>query len=159
MPSTPSRRKLLTGIAAGLTVTSAGCLGSDPVPARCSGRGDHREDGPLRRVKVVRGDEQLSLGILVDEDAPTDDSIAAVTVRDRDGDLLADVPVNDNRNMSDLEPDVDPAFSDDGELYAVVLGPPPQHGVVDVAVVDSDGEAVQSASYEYNCYRPDDGLP
>ena len=159
MPSTSSRRKLLTGIAAGLTVTSAGCLGSDSVTARCSGRGDHREDGPLRQVKIVRGDEQLSLGILVDEDAPRDDSIDAVTVRNRDGDLLADVPIVDNRDMSDLEPDVDPAFSDDGELYAVVLGPPPQHGVVDVAVVDSDGEVVQSASHEYNCYRPDEGLP
>lgn len=159
MPSSPSRRKLLAGIAAGLTVTSAGCLGSDPVTARCSGRGEHLEDGPLRRVKVVRGDEQLSLGLLVDEDAPTDDSIDAVTVRDRDGDLLADVPINDNRDMSDLEPDVDPAFRDDGELYAVVLGPPPQHGVVDVDVVGPDGEVVQSASYEYNCYRPDDGLP
>ncbi|AXR78092.1 hypothetical protein [Natrarchaeobaculum sulfurireducens] len=159
MPSNTSRRTFLAGLAVGFTATSAGCLGSDPTTARCSGRGDHREDGPLRRIKVVRGDEQLSLGILVDEDAPTDDSIAAVTVRDRDGDLLADVPITDNRNMSDLEPDIDSALGDDGELYAVVLGPPAQHGVVDVAVIDSDDEIVQSVSYEYNCYRPDDGLP
>ena len=110
-------------------------------------------------MATIDGDEQLALGILVDEDAPADDSIAAVVVRNRDGDLAADVPIMDNREMSDLEPDIKPYFDESGELYAVPLGPPPQHGVFDLEVVDPDGEVVQTVHYRFNCYDSDGKLP
>ena len=93
VPSTTSRRGLLAGLVAGLPVAAAGCLGSGERLANCSSRGEHFEDGPLDHVKTIRGDEQVALGILVDADAPADDSIDAVVVRNRDGDLVADVPL------------------------------------------------------------------
>lgn len=157
MPATTSRRGLLAGLAAGLPV-AGGCLGSGERLARCASQSRTLEDGPLERADVIDGTDQLALGILVDGDAPTDDSIAAVVVRNRDGDLLADVPIEDNRDMSALEPDIDPYF-DDGELYAVPLGPPPQHGVFELQAVDPDGEVVQTMRYQFNCYASNGELP
>ena len=159
MPSTTSRRGLLAGLVAGLPVAAAGCLGSDERLANCASRGEHLEDGPLEDVKPIDGTERLALGILVDADAPSDDSIAAVVVRNRDGDLVADVPIADNRDMSDLDTDVDSYFRGDGELYAVPLGPPPQHAVFDLEVLDPDGEVVQTVHIEFNCYAADGELP
>ena len=159
MPSSISRRDFVTGLAAGLPIAAAGCLGSDEVIARCSSQGENPGNGPLERAKVIRGDEELALGILVDADAPTDESVDAVVVRNRDGDLVADVPIRDNRDMSDLEPDIDPSLGEDGELYAVQLGPPPQHGNFDLEVVDPEGEVVQTVGTRFNCYEPDGELP
>ncbi|SFC00365.1 hypothetical protein SAMN05444422_103447 [Halobiforma haloterrestris] len=159
MPSSISRRDFVTALAAGVPIAAAGCLGSDEAIARCSSQGANLEDGPLERAKVIRGDEELALGILVDADAPTDESADAVVVRNRDGDLVADVPIRDNREMSALEPDIDPAFDEDGELYAVRLGAPPQHGDFDLEVVDPEGEIVQSVHTRFNCYDPDGELP
>lgn len=160
MLSATSRRALLGGIATGLTSATAGCLGDDPPVAHCSGFGEDTATGPLRKVGTLDGREQVSLGILVSEDAPTTDEMTAIVVRNRDGDLVADVPLRENRDMSDLEPDIDPTFGDTGgELYAVQLGQPPQHAALDVQIVDSNGTAVDSASYRFNCYRPDGELP
>ncbi|WP_200840270.1 hypothetical protein [Halorubrum sp. JWXQ-INN 858] len=118
------------------------------------------DDGPLIRAGTLDGDELVSLGVVVSRDAPRDDRFAAVVVRDRDGGLVADVPLRDNRDMSDLDTDVDPKFSgSDGELYAVPLGPPPQHGDVTVSVVDENGTALSTAEYRFNCYDADGNLP
>lgn len=60
------------------------------------------------------------------QDTPRDDRFMAIVVRERDGDLVADVPLWSNRRMSGLETDVDTKFGgSNGELYVVSLGPPP----------------------------------
>lgn len=161
MPSTYSRRSIVAGIAAGVAGSLAGCLGDDSPNANCSGYGDLGEDtGPLFRVGTLTGHEQVSLGISVSADAPASDEFTSIVIRNRDGDLVADVPLRDNREMSDLEPSVKPFFDrDDAELYAVPLGPPPQHGRFTVEIVDDTDTPVSSGSYRFNCYDADGELP
>lgn len=149
----------MTGLATGLAVATAGCLGAESTTVRCSGYGENPTTGPLVQVRTLEGAEQVSLGIVVSDDAPADDDLTAIVVRTRDGDRLADVPLRDNRDMSDLDPADHPAIRADGELYAVPLGPPPQHGFVDVGVVGADGTVADAASYRFNCYSPDGDLP
>ena len=61
--------------------------------------------------------------------------------------------------MSYLEPAIDPSFDEDGELYAVPLGPPPQHAVFDLEVLDPDGDVIQTVHLEFNCYDANGELP
>lgn len=158
MPRTTSRRRLLAGLAAVTTGATAGCFGDESPTARCSSEGVTSDNGHLRDVNPIRGDEMVSLGILVSEEAPSNDDVAAVVVRNRDGDIVADVPIRDNRDMSDLE--VDGSFgSKGGELYAVPLGPPPQHAVLRAESVGSDGNVTDSMTVQFNCYRSDGKLP
>lgn len=161
MPSTLTRRAALGAISACLSGGIAGCLSDDGRIANCSAHGNMGEDdGPLLRVGTLDGEELVSLGVLVSSDAPRDDRFSAIVVRDRDGGLIADVPLRDNRNMSDLTVDVDPKFSgSDGALYAVPLGSPPQHGNITVSVVDEHGTAQSTAEYRFNCYDADGELP
>lgn len=161
MPSTYPRRSVIAGVAAGLVGSLAGCLGDDGPNANCSGYGDHGADtGPILRVSTLTGHEQVSLGIAVSSDAPASDAFTSIVVRDRDGNLVADVPLRDNRNMSSLDPSVKPSFDrGDAALYAVPLGPPPQHGTVTVDVLDDAETPVSSVEYRFNCYDADGDLP
>jgi hypothetical protein len=155
----PSRRTLLAGLAGGLA-TTAGCLGDDDPIARCSSRGEGTATGHLRRVAPIRGDEEVALGVVVSETATDAERFDAITVRDRDGDLIAAVPLDDNREMSRLSAEEHPVVSaDGGELYAVPLGPPPVHGDLVVSLVTPDGGRIARAELRFNCYAYDGDLP
>ena len=157
MPSSYTRRSLLAGLAASSVAATAGCLDGEEPIARCSSRGRFTE-GPLVAASPLDGTEQVSLGILVQDGTAADKDAAAAVVRNRDGDLVADVPLDDNRMMSRLDPADHPKF-DDGELYAVPLGPPPQHAALSVEIVDADGTVRDEGSVRFNCYDYDGDLP
>lgn len=155
----PSRRSVLVGSITAGTVALAGCLGDDGPTAHCSSYSEIPDGEWVRDVGPVGGEREVSLGIVVSPDAPTDDAIEALHVRDVDGDLLESVPLRDNRDMSELDPADEPKFDDDGELYAVPLGPRPQHAILSIEVVDADGEVLETVDHRFNCYDPDGELP
>ncbi len=99
MSANTSRRWFIGAILLGLSGILAGCLENDP-PARCSGLSEGNIDGPINHVKMLTGDEKVSLGTLVSADAPIRSEYDAIVVRDRDGGLLADVPLRRNRDKS-----------------------------------------------------------
>jgi hypothetical protein len=108
----------------------------------------------------IRGDERVALGIVVSEQAVTDDAFGAVRVRDGDRNLAASIPLLPNREMSSLDPAEYSGFgSSSGELYAVPLGYPPVHGEYTVSLVTPDDEQVETASIRFNCYAEDGELP
>ncbi len=81
-------------------------------------------------------------------------------IRNRDGDMIADIPLRDNRNASEISPDIHPRYRDgEGELYAVQIGPPPQHGNFLVEIWDHEGEILDSMEFRFNCYTDDGNLP
>lgn len=154
----PSRRVFL-GSMVGIASVTGGCLGNTDGPtARCSSHSE-RSGEHLVQAVPIGGEEGVSLAVVVSEEATRDEEINAVEVRNRDGDLVASVPLDDNRNMSDLDPSDYDKLREEGELYTVPLGPRPQHGVVTVSVVDPDGEPIDSADLRFNCYDPDGELP
>jgi hypothetical protein len=155
----PSRRELLAGVAGSVSVT-AGCLGSDDLVARCASRG-RGSDGPhLRRVLPIRGDERIALGVMVSEQAVTDDAFGAISVRDSDEHLVASIPLLPNREMSSLDPADYSAFSSSsGELYALPLGRPPVHGAYTVSLVGPDDDPVETERIRFNCYAEGGELP
>jgi hypothetical protein len=139
---------------------SAGCLDDEGLLARCSSRGVGSESQHLRGIAPIRGDEQVSLGILVSDRAVSEDAYHAVRVRDSDDDLVASVPLMSNRGMSSLDPEDYSVFgSSSGELYAVPLGPPPIHGEYTVSLIGSDADQIATASLRFNCYAEDGTLP
>jgi len=155
----PSRRELIAGVAAAVTAT-AGCLGDEELIARCSSRGVDTGSQYLREVAPIRGEDQVSLGILVSDQAVTEERYHAVRIRDSDDELVASVPLMHNRGMSGLEPEDYSVFgSSSGELYAVPLGPPPVHGEYTVSLTDPDAEQIATASLRFNCYAEDGTLP
>lgn len=155
----PSRRDFLVGVAGGLSAT-AGCLGTEETVARCSSRGEGSGSQHLRRIAPIRGDEGVALGILVSERAVTDETHHAVRIRDPDDDLIASIPLLDNRDMSSLDSGDYSVFgSEEGELYAVPLGPPPVHGEFTVSIVNPQNSQITSARIRFNCYAYDGGLP
>ncbi|SFL56212.1 hypothetical protein SAMN04487950_4225 [Halogranum rubrum] len=155
----PSRRELI-GSVAGLLSATAGCLGNEDIVARCGSRGVGSDSRHLRRVAPIEGEEEVALGILVSEQAVTDEAHHRVSVRDTDDNLLASIPLLSNRGMSSLDPDDYSVFSSDsGELYAVQLGPPPVHGEYTVSLVDPDDEPTATVTLRFNCYTNSEELP
>jgi hypothetical protein len=155
----PSRRELLAGAIAGVSLT-AGCLGNEQQVARCSSRGEGDSSQHLRRVAPITGEKQVALGVLVSEQTTHQRQYHAVQVRTRDGSLVASIPLMDDRGMSRLDPDDYSIFtSEGGELYAVPLGPPPVHGDFTVSLVDPTAEPIANASIRFNCYSYDGSLP
>ena len=155
----PSRRELIAGIAATVTAT-AGCLDNEELIARCSSRGVGSGSQYLREIAPIRGEEQVSLGILVSDQAVTEERYHAVKIRDSDDTLVASVPLISNRGMSSLNPEDYSVFgSSSGELYAVPLGPPPVHGEYTVSLINPDAEQIATASLRFNCYAEDGTLP
>lgn len=153
-----SRRELIAGAAGAVTVT-AGCLGTDETLARCSSHGVGSDSQHLRDVSPIRGSEQVALGVVVSDEAVSEDRYHAVRIRDSDGTLVASVPLINNREMSSLEPEDKSFISSTGELYAVPLGPPPVHGDYTVSVTDPDDEQIATHSLRFNCYADDGRLP
>lgn len=154
----PSRRTFLIGMASGVSAT-AGCLGSEQDIAHCSSRGDVT-GSELRRIAPIDGDEQVALGILVSSEAVGDDPHNVIEVRDSDETLITSIPLAENREMNQLDQSNHPIFaSAEGELYAVVLGPPPVHGVLTASLVTSEGEQLSTATLRFNCYSNDGSLP
>jgi hypothetical protein len=118
------------------------------------------ESPHLRRIAPIRGEEQVAFGILVSDQAVTEEMYHAVRIRNGADDLIASVPLMDNREMSGLDPEDYPVFgSDSGELYAVTLGPPPVHGEYTVSLISADGERIATARARFNCYAEDGTLP
>lgn len=155
----PSRRELIAGVAATVTAT-AGCLGDEELIARCSSQGVGSGSQYLREIAPIRGEEQVSLGILVSDQAVTEERYHAVKIRDSDDTLVASVPLFSNRGMSSLDPEDYSVFgSSSGELYAVPLGPPPVHGEYTVSLTDPDAEQIATASVRFNCYAEGETLP
>jgi hypothetical protein len=155
----PSRRAFVGSVAAAVSLT-AGCLDDRELIAQCASRGVGSGDQTLRKVAPIQGSEQIALGILVSEQAVTDDASHAVRVRDSDDDLVASVPLMDNRDMTRLDPADYPFFEGEGgELYAVPLGPPPVHGEYTVALVGPEGTRRSTLSIRFNCYADDGSLP
>jgi hypothetical protein len=154
----PSRRALLAGVT-GIVTMTAGCTGGGDLLARCSSRGTGSDSEHLQRVAPIRGDEHIALGVLVSETAVTDDRYHAIRIEDGSEDLVASIPLMDNRNMSGLDPSDFSVFtSATGELYAEPLGPPPVHGAYTVSLVSSAGERLASARKRFNCYAEDGTL-
>lgn len=155
----PSRRRLLAGLAAG-SLALAGCLGDDEFIARCASRGRGSGSQHLRRVVPIKGETQVALGVAVSQEAAESDSYRFVEVRDRDGDLVESIPLDDNRGMSRLDPE---QFSilgpDDGEVYALPLGRPPVHGAYTVTLLNDSDESVATATMRFNCYAYEGSLP
>jgi hypothetical protein len=138
----------------------AGCLDSENVIARCASQGVSSGSEHLRRIGVVQGEEQISLGVLVSEEAAVDEAYHAVRIRDSDDALVASVPLLDNRDMNRLEPDDYPKFSSgSGELYAVPLGHPPVHGEFTASLVGTEDDELATANITFNCYADDGTLP
>jgi hypothetical protein len=149
----------MAGVAVGLTVT-AGCLDNRDLIARCSSRGVGSDSQHLRAIAPIRGDEQVALGILVSDQAVTEELYHAVRIRDRDDTLVASVPLMSNREMSSLDPEDYSVFgSSSGELYAVPLGPPPVHGEYTVSLTNPDAEQIATARLRFNCYAENGTLP
>ena len=155
----PSRRELIAG-AVGLLSVTAGCLDDEELIARCSSRGVGSGSQHLREVAPIRDDEQVALGILVSEQAVSEETYHAVKIRDSDDHLVTSVPLIENRGMSSLEPEDYSVFrSGRGELYAVPLGQPPIHGEYTVSLISSDADQVATASLRFNCYAENGTLP
>jgi hypothetical protein len=155
----PSRRALIAGLT-GIVSVTAGCTDNGELLARCASRGVGSESPHLRGIAPIRGEEQVALGVLVSEQAITEEMYHAARIRDGADELIASVPLMDNREMSSLDPEDDPVFgSDSGELYAVPLGPPPVHGEYTVSVVGPDGEPLATARTRINCYAENGELP
>jgi len=139
---------------------TAGCLDNTENIARCSSEGVGSGSQHLREVALIRGDEQVALGILVSDQAVTEDRYHAVQIRNTDDGLIASVPLMDNRDMSSLDPEDYSVFGPgDGELFAVPLGPPPVHGEYIVSVSNVDGERIEAERTRFNCYAEDGALP
>jgi hypothetical protein len=154
----PSRRDFLVSASSGL-VLLAGCIGGEDTIARCSSKGSTGTEH-LRAIAPITGDEQVALGVVVSDSAIRSEALEAITVRDRDGELVATIPLDTNREMSRLDPEEYPVFnSEDGELYAVPLGSPPQHGEFEVSLVDPAGEPVETGEIQFNCYSYDGDMP
>lgn len=155
-----STRRTFLGSVAGAVGVTAGCLGDgdDGPTARCS---SHSEGpgGHLQQVVPIGGENGISLAVVVSEESTRSEELDVIEVRNRDGDLLASVPLDDNRSMSDLDPSDHDKLRGEGELYAVPLGARPQHGVVTVSITDPDGETLESVDLRFNCYDPDGELP
>lgn len=151
-----SRRSVVVGFGVALTGAIAGCLGDDSPVASCSSRAGTADN--ITRVMPLQGTDQISLGIVVPENIPSDGDFTDLVVRNRDGGMVADIPLRDNRYMSETDPAF-PSSIPDGELYAVPLGPPPQHGEYSVELVDADGTVVSNATTRFNCYAWDGELP
>ncbi|MDS0301351.1 hypothetical protein NDI76_21700 [Halogeometricum sp. S1BR25-6] len=153
-----SRRELLVGVAGSLSL-SAGCLGEENI-ARCSSQGVGSGSQHLRRVAPIEGDEQVALGILVSDQAVTEETYHAIRVRDIDNNLITSIPLSNNRDMSGLDPEDYSIFSsEEGELYAVPLGHPPVHGEYTVSLVDSDDDVRATERLQFNCYADGGTLP
>lgn len=155
----PSRRDLIASVA-GIVSVTAGCLGNEESSARCASRGVGSESQHLRRISTIRGDEQVALGVLVSDQAVSEETYRAVQIRDATGELVTSIPLMDNRDMSRLEPeDYDIFTADSGALYAVPLGPPPVHGEFTARLIGADGEQLATARLRFNCYAKDGNLP
>jgi hypothetical protein len=149
----------MAGVAGALTVT-AGCLDTEELIARCSSRGVGSGSQHLRAIAPIRGEEQVALGILVSDQAVSEELYHAVRIRDSDDTLFASVPLMSNRGMSSLDPEDYSVFgSSSGELYAVPLGPPPVHGEYTASLIDPDAEQIATARVRFNCYAEDGALP
>ena len=155
----PSRRELIAGVAATVSAT-AGCLDNKEFIAQCASRGGGSGSQYLREIAPIRGEEQVSLGILVSDQAVSGERYHAVRVRDSDDNLVGSVPLISNRGMSELEATDYPIFgSSSGELYAVPLDSPPIHGEYTVSLISPDAEQIATASLRFNCYAEDGTLP
>lgn len=155
----PSRRELITSVAGILSMT-AGCLGNEESTARCSSQGVGSGSQHLREIGPIKGDEQISLGISVSEQAVSNELYDTVRIRDSDNTLIASVPLTNNRGMSSLDPEDHSLFgSSSGELYAVPLGSPPVHAEYNVSLISSEDEQIATASVQFNCYADDGSLP
>lgn len=158
MKGNTARRKFLSTVLVAVSSVIAGCFNEDTPKARCAGTGDGDFDGPLRRVQTITGQETILLGILVDDEITEKNEHNAILVRNREDTLVAEIPLLENRGMNRLDPEDYPAFSNDGELYAVTLGPPPQHGNLTVELVDENSDVIQSVTQQFNCYSQDGEL-
>lgn len=155
----PSRRKFIVSAVGGLSA-AAGCLGRESSIARCASEGRGAASQHLRRVAPLEGADQVSLGIVVSSEAVHQEQYHSIVVRDRDGELVASIPLADNRDMNRLTPDDFPILaSEDGELYAAPLGPPPVHGEFTISVVTASGEPIATETIRFNCYSDDGSLP
>lgn len=114
----------------------------------------------LREIAPIRGDKEVALGVLVSNQAITDEAYHAVRIQNSDDDLVASIPLMSNRGMSSLDPEDYSVFgSSNGELYAVPMGPPPVHGEYTVSLIDSDAEQIATTSLRFNCYAENGALP
>ncbi len=155
----PSRRELIAGVA-GIVSVTAGCLSSEEGIARCSSQGVGSGSQHLREIAPIRGGEQIALGILVSEQAVSDERYHTVRIRDSDDFLVASIPLMSNRGMSSLDPEDYSIFgSSSGELYAVPLGQPPVHDEFTASLISSEDEQIATASLRFNCYAEDGTLP
>ena len=149
----------MLGIASSSLLT-AGCLGNEEMIARCSSRGDGSGSQYLREVAPIKGENEIALGVMVSKTVPEDEDFEAITIRNRDGKLVSSIPLMNNREMSRIDPeDYSVLGSEEGELYAVPLGPPPVHGDFDISLVGSNDVVVVSAELRFNCYSYDGSLP
>ena len=102
----------------------------------------------------------MALGAIVSESAVRNKVIKAITVRDRDGELVVSIPLEDNRDMNRLDPaDFPDLCSEVGECYAVPLGSPPQHGEFEISLFDPGGEPVETGEIHFSCYSYDGTIP
>ena len=155
----PSRREFLAGASSGLVLLS-GCLGNDDSIARCSSKGNTGGTQHLNAIAPIKGENQVALGVMVSETAISNEAFEAIVVRDRDGELVVSIPLDTNRGMSRLDPADFPVFSSEGgELYAVPLGSPPQHGSFEVSLVDPVGDPLETGEIQFNCYSYDGDIP
>ena len=139
---------------------TGGCLDNEELLARCSSRGVGSDSQHLREVAPIRGDEHVALGILISNQAVTEETYHAVTIRDSDDNLVTSIPLMDNRGMSSLDPEDYSVFgSSSGELYAIPLGPPPIHGEYIVSLISPDADRLATARLRFNCYAEDGTLP
>lgn len=155
----PSRRTFLIGMASGVSAT-AGCLGSERHIARCASQGEGAGSDQLRKIAPITGDEQVALGIVVSSEAVRDDQHNVIEVRDSDETFITSIPLAENRDMNQLDQADHPVLaSAEGEVYAVVVGPPPVHGVLTASLVTSEGQQLATETIRFNCYSNEGSLP
>ena len=150
-----SRRDLIASVV-GIVSITAGCSGTEETSARCASRGTSTGSQHLREFAPIRGEEQVAFGVVVSDQAVSEDTYHAVQIRDAGDTLIASIPLMDNQEMSSLDPSDYAIFaSSSGALYSVPLGTPPVHGEFTVSLIGSNGEQIATANKRFNCYAKD----
>lgn len=150
----PSRRQLLTALAAATTTGLAGCSGSstggsDTVDCHTHAL-DHGDGSVLDggATATVEG-EDVRLGVPLSVDDVRTHDVARLELTDSSGELAYTIPVS----AGDAERMATKVGVDEGQLYyEQYLGERPFHGQYRVVAVSAADEPVDSVTVEFNCF-------
>lgn len=146
-----SRRSLLRTAAGSLSLTVAGCSGSNSSNGiDCTTSAVAHGDGDLLGgVTAVNDDDTVRLWIPIDVNEARETGLDRVRVLDSTGDLRYEIPVDPG--AKDIAP-AKQGVSGGVMRYEQTLGPRPQHGRYRVVAVDTEGGELDSLVVDFNCF-------